>query len=92
MLEHACIMRNEDIIDTYALPQYMQPKSSLDASHGEKVNYDLKEMTAILEKDLILEALRKFSNKSKAIDALGISRSAFYEKIKKYGIDVDGIL
>lgn len=63
----------------------------LDVSRQENVNYDLKEMTATLEKDLILEALRKFSNKSRAIDALGISRSSFYEKIKKYGIDVDGM-
>ena len=46
-------------------------------------------MTAILEKDLILEALKKFSNKSRAIEELGISRSSFYEKIKKYGIDVE---
>lgn len=91
VLEHACIMRNEDIIDIYALPQYMQPKNSMEVSRGEEVNYDIKEMTAVLEKDLILESLRKFSNKSKAIDALGISRSSFYEKIKKYGVDVDGM-
>lgn len=91
VIEHACIMRNEDIIDIYALPQYMQPKNSSDLTRQDKINYDLKEMTAILEKDLILEALKKFSNKSKAIDALGISRSSFYEKIKKYGIDVDGM-
>lgn len=53
------------------------------------MSYNLKEMTAILEKDLILEALKKFSNKSRAIEELGISRSSFYEKIKKYGIDVE---
>ena len=55
------------------------------------MSYNLKEMTAILEKDLILEALKKFSNKSRAIEELGISRSSFYEKIKKYDIDVDAM-
>ncbi len=89
VMEHACIMRNGDIIDLYSLPQYMQPKEPGEEDRTENVSYNLKEMTAILEKDLILEALKKFSNKSKAIEELGISRSSFYEKIKKYGIDVE---
>ena len=89
VMEHAYIMRNGTIIDPYSLPQYMQPKESGEESRAENMSYNLKEMTAILEKDLILEALKKFSNKSKAIEELGISRSSFYEKIKKYGIDVE---
>ncbi|MDO4554857.1 MAG: sigma 54-interacting transcriptional regulator [Lachnospiraceae bacterium] len=91
VIEHACIMRNGDLIEMYALPQYMQPVSGNEMIRQEEMNYDLKEMTAILEKDLILEALKKFSNKSKAIEALGISRSSFYEKIRKYGIDVEAM-
>lgn len=89
VMEHACIMRNGTIIDPYSLPQYMQPKEPGEESRTENMSYNLKEMTAILEKDLILEALKKFSNKSRAIEELGISRSSFYEKIKKYGIDVE---
>ncbi|NMB34714.1 MAG: sigma 54-interacting transcriptional regulator [Firmicutes bacterium] len=40
-----------------------------------------------LEKRIMVEALSKAkNNKSKAINYLGISRSAFYAKLKKYGI------
>lgn len=91
VMEHACIMRNGTIIDPYSLPQYMQPKEHGEESRTDNMSYNLKEMTAILEKDLILEALKKFSNKSRAIEELGISRSSFYEKIKKYDIDVDAM-
>lgn len=92
VIEHACIMRNNNIIDIYSLPQYMQPMDASETIRREESNYDLKEMTAILEKDLILEALKKFANKSIAIQKLGISRSSFYDKIKKYNIDVDSFV
>ena len=39
-----------------------------------------------VEKDLIKEAIAKFTNKSEAIRALGISRRTFYLKIKQYGL------
>lgn len=91
VIEHACIMKNGNIIDPYSLPQYMQSSEVIQEDRSEKLTYNLKEMTAILEKDLILEALKKYSNKSRAIKELGISRSSFYEKIKKYEIDVDGM-
>lgn len=91
VIEHACIMRNGNIIDPYSLPQYMQLSETIPEDRTGKMTYNLKEMTAILEKDLILEALKKYSNKSRAIKELGISRSSFYEKIKKYDIDVDGM-
>ena len=60
-----------------------------DVGKEETDNYDLKEMTESLERNLIYEALRKFSNKSEAIKKLGISRSSFYEKIKKYNINIE---
>ena len=91
VLEHACIMRIDNMIDVMSFPQYMRPDAGTEAEtvvHAPN-NYDLKEMTAVLEKDLIQEALKKYSNKSKAIKALGISRSSFYEKVKKYNIEVD---
>lgn len=91
VIEHACIMKTGNLIDVHSLPQYMRPSNLGEEKAAEQMNYDLKAMTAILEKDLILEALKQFSNKSKAIAELGISRSSFYEKIKKYGIDVDSM-
>jgi PAS domain S-box-containing protein len=42
------------------------------------------------EKTIIKKALEKaFNNKSKAIEYLGISRGAFYDKLKKYKLDLE---
>ena len=42
-----------------------------------------------MERQLVESTLVKCEgNKKKAADSMGISRSAFYEKLKKYGIDV----
>lgn len=92
VIEHACILRSSNIVTTHELPVYMRPDIQREAGVQEKPgNYDLKEMTENLERNLIYEALRKFSNKSEAIKKLGISRSSFYEKIKKYHIDIEGM-
>ena len=41
-----------------------------------------------MERDMILDALRKTNNnKLKAAKLLGIHRSGLYQKLKKYGID-----
>lgn len=89
-LEHACIMSYDNVIDIHSLPQYLW-KEEAPAEGNWEMNYNLKDMVSILEKDLIVQALKKFPNKSKAIQALGISRSNFYEKIRTYDIDVDAI-
>lgn len=50
--------------------------------------YDVKGITARLEKELILSALSYYNNnRTQAIKALGISRRAFYDKLRKYGIE-----
>ena len=92
VLEHACIMRDGDVIDDLCLPQHMRPA---DAEVRRKQvfsgSYNLKEMTEQLEKDLIIRALKKSRTKSEAIDMLGISRSSFYDKLRDYQIDPDQI-
>lgn len=88
VLEHACIMRNGNRIDVNSLPQYLQPDESIGTIVRTGGNMNLKDMTAVLEKDLIQQALKKYPNRSMAISELGISRSSFYEKVKKYHIDV----
>lgn len=90
VIEHACILRSSNIITTHELPVHMRPDIQReDARKEETDNYDLKEMTESLERNLIYEVLRKYSNKSEAIKKLGISRSSFYEKIKKYNINIE---
>lgn len=89
VLEHACIMRTEeDLIDSSSLPEYLRPKEHPIKKIEEVSNYNIREMICELEKELIQEAVKKFPNKTKAIEELGISRRSFYEKIKRYNIDV----
>ena len=89
VLEHACIMRsNENLIDTTSLPEYLRPKDYPVKKITEASSYNIRELVREMEKELIQEAVKKFPNKTKAIEELGISRRSFYEKVKKYGIDV----
>ena len=47
----------------------------------------LKDIVSEVEKKAIIEAMTKFSgNKKRAAEALGVDRSVFYEKMKKYEI------
>lgn len=50
--------------------------------------YNMKEITSRLEKELIVSALGNYNNnRTQAMKALGISRRAFYDKLRKYGIE-----
>lgn len=52
-------------------------------SNGRK----LKDIVSEVEKNAIIEVLKKFGgNKKKTAEALGVDRSVFYEKMKKYEI------
>lgn len=89
VLEHACIMRaNDQMIDSNALPEYLRPKDNFCEKFGDTTSYNIHDMVAELERELIQEAVKKFPNKTKAIEELGISRRSFYEKVKKYEIEV----
>lgn len=54
---------------------------------GESSNVDMDEMKALVEKDLIIEALEiNNNNKTKTAEYLNISRMTLYNKIKKYNM------
>lgn len=92
VMEHACIMRTDNVIDIYSLPmKFQQLFRGAKQDIGEQVSYNMKDMTAMLEKQLIQSAIKKYKNKSEAIKELGISRSSFYSKIKEYDIEIDNI-
>ncbi|MFJ7973441.1 sigma-54 interaction domain-containing protein [Psychrobacillus sp. NPDC096389] len=76
-------LSNEDVMEIDALPEYIKRDS-------EKIqNKTLKEIVEETEKKEIERMLKscKF-DKNRAAEALGISNSTIYEKIKKYGITV----
>lgn len=95
VIERACILSSEKIIDVFALPNRLIPEELKKDEGGTEFGSDgnkddafnLRRRTAALEKRLICQALRQCQNKSEAIEKLGISRSAFYQKLKQYGID-----
>ena len=92
VMEHACIMRNDNLINMYSLPmKFQQPSGIYDEAGLEdgEITYNIKDMTEHLEKQLIIGALNQCTNRSEAIRELGISRSSFYSKIKQYHIDLE---
>lgn len=86
VLEHASIVRSGTQIEVQHLPAYLQPAE--EACRQFQYNpYDLKKALATIEKELILGALsHSNNNRSAAIKKLGISRRAFYEKLRRYNI------
>lgn len=93
VMEHALVIRNNNVIHMGDLPYYLQSRNGVmeEEDSIDDLSYDLKSKTEVLEKTMILKALKDLSSKSAAIKELGISRSSFYEKIRKYGIDVDSM-
>lgn len=86
VIEHAVILCSGNTISSNHLnlnltnQLNMQDSSILDLNHA--IEYT--------EKTIIQKALEKaYNNKSKAIKYLGISRGAFYSKIKKYKLTLD---
>lgn len=73
-------------------PEMLSPRI-LDASEknkvqGSRVHGKLKDALEALEKDMILEGLRRTGwNKSKLAKELGISRAGLIMKVEKYGLD-----
>ncbi len=90
VIEHSVVLCDSDKITEENIPDYFnklihnKPKTfNLPENNIKK----MKEMISKMEKDSIIQALNLSDfNKTKAMDLLGISRRAFYNKLKKYGI------
>ncbi len=79
IIEHAFVLSKNEIIDIDDLPQEIR-KSLI--SNDEDI-FNLEEV----EKRAIIKALRKFNNKQKAAEALGIDRTTLWRKLKHYGLE-----
>lgn len=87
VLEHASIVCTKGSIEIHHLPAYIIPAKE-ESQIDEEKPYDVKTVLGRVEKELILSALATYNNRTKAMKALGISRRAFYEKLRRYGIEV----
>jgi DNA-binding NtrC family response regulator len=89
ILERSVILCDEEVIGLKDLPGQFQYITShidapLDSSHFITL---ANKTTAALEKQLIIEALERFSwNRTKTAEYLGITRRTLFNKIKKYNI------
>jgi PAS domain S-box-containing protein len=84
VLERAVHYAEHDRVELSDLPRYLF-KKGWEPAHGRPKNLRTVQHTA--ERDAIRQALESTGyNKARAARMLGIHRSLFYKKIKKYGI------
>lgn len=92
IINRAVLLTQGQVIKPDVLPQEItqlseQQKGSV--SEHSVHNHDLKEVTEIKEKEVIVDALKKTKfNKSKAAKILNIDRKTLYNKIKQYQIEI----
>jgi transcriptional regulator with PAS, ATPase and Fis domain len=94
VVDYAVNMSTGSIIDPGALPNFLFAPDALytGGSGSSPAISDIsgdRTLAGILrqvEKDLIKDTLENSSNKTEAIKKLGISRRAFYLKIREYGL------
>ncbi|AFM40109.1 PAS domain S-box [Desulfosporosinus acidiphilus SJ4] len=87
VLEHASIVCSGSSIEIQHLPANIIPTNNQTINVKDKT-YDLKEIVARVERELILSALASNNNnRTKTMKVLGISRRAFYDKLRRYGIE-----
>lgn len=85
VIERSIVMTKGNSLDLIDLPEEFH---ILDCNEGNTVESNGVKTIKELEKDAIIEALRKCrGNKSKASKILGISRKAFYKRLKEFGHD-----
>lgn len=87
VMEHAFVMlEGEKTIELYHLPDHLLYQIQTLESSSSVMNLDA--VRARTEKEAILKVLKYCGgNKKKAAELLGIHRSSFYQKLKKYGIE-----
>ncbi len=94
VVDYAVNMSTGSIIDPGALPNFLFAPDALYSGEPESFpaindingSKSLANILRQVEKDLIKDALEKSASKTEAIKKLGISRRAFYLKIKEYGL------
>lgn len=87
IMEAAVVTCNRRCIELRHLPAYFSAAASMQSAKDRTKSFRLDDIVMKVEKESIINALKESNNnKSRAIKMLAISRSAFYEKLKKYQI------
>lgn len=88
VIESAIVSSNGECIEMDDIPEYIRMALNKQRMSSVIHEYDLNEGICQHEKNQIRKALDAANNnKTKAIRMLNISRSTFYKKLMKYGLD-----
>ena len=94
VVDYAVTMTYRSVISPDSLPQAFFAKGSsptmmgrpMDGSFETVQNLNMNDAEEAMQKEMLKQVLGVCKNKTEAIKTLGISRSNFYIKLKKYGI------
>ena len=93
VLEQAAVLADKDVIEPYHLPEALRrrvPAAVL--AENDNNNIGLNERLMIMEKEMILDALRAARGvQVKAAGILGINQRSLWHRIKKLNIDVNSV-
>lgn len=85
IIERCVVITSKDVIGEEDLPAYVKVSSEEQISEEEATLDDVLDYT---EKDVIIKTLKEWDgNRTKAAEALGISRRSLHRKIVKYNIE-----
>ncbi len=92
VLEQASILSENGIIEDHHLPDFIWKKSMLISGGNNGDNIPLDSRLNLLEKELIIGALRTSAGvQVKAASLLGINQRSLWHRIKKHTIDVNAV-
>lgn len=88
-IQSAMILTPDGIIQTEHLPLRVKGYEQVDTTAVvETESSSIREINAQVEKEIILEALKKHNyNRTLTAEALNISRKTLFNKMKRYGLD-----
>lgn len=88
-IQSAMILTPDGIIQTEYLPLRVKGYEQVDTSAVvETEGGSIREINAQIEKEIILEALKKHNyNRTLTAEALNVSRKTLFNKMKRYGLD-----
>ena len=93
VLEQAAVLADKDVIEPHHLPEALRRRSPAAVlAENDNNNIGLNERLMILEKEMILDALRAARGvQVKAAGILGINQRSLWHRIKKLNIDVNSV-
>ena len=86
-IQSAMILASDGVIQSEHLPLRVKGYEQVEINPAEKGGETMREINAQVEKEIILEALKKHSyNRTLTAEALHISRKTLFNKMKRYGL------